>query len=86
MFFEGLNMGIEQEVIIITGTRKGIPRDLTEYYLKKGHIVIGCSREESDWKSCFYEHFCIDVGDEPAVQKMVNEVYRKFKKNRCLSE
>ena len=34
--------------ILITGNRKGIGRYLTEYYLKKGFNLVGCSRSKSD--------------------------------------
>jgi 3-oxoacyl-[acyl-carrier protein] reductase len=66
------------KVIIITGTRKGIGRYLSEYYLKKGMIVCGCSRGESDLKHDNYYHYCLDVSDEKAVVSMVKKVYQKF--------
>ena len=64
-------------VFIITGTRKGIGKELAEYYLKKGDIVVGCSRGESSIQHDNYKHFCLDVGDERAVINMV----RKTKKS-----
>lgn len=59
------------KVILITGTRKGIGRYLSEYYLERGFVVIGCSRGESDLSHPRYEHFCIDVADERAVIEMI---------------
>ena len=59
------------KVILITGTRKGIGRYLSEYYLERGFVVIGCSRGESDLSHPRYEHFCIDVADEKAVIEMI---------------
>jgi 3-oxoacyl-[acyl-carrier protein] reductase len=35
------------KIIVITGTRKGIGKALSEYYLNKGFVVIGCSRREA---------------------------------------
>jgi len=67
----------DTEVMIITGTRKGIGRYLAEYYTAKGYIVVGCSRGESTLESKSYEHFCLDVADESAVKRMVNGVYQK---------
>ena len=29
-------------IIVITGTRKGIGKELSEYYLNNNDIVIGC--------------------------------------------
>lgn len=70
----------DKEVIIITGTRKGIGRYLAEHYLGKGYIVVGCSRGESAIESGSYEHFCLNVTDESAVKKMVSSVYQKHKR------
>tara|TARA_R110001599_G_scaffold45130_4_gene133753 strand:- start:838 stop:1536 length:699 start_codon:yes stop_codon:yes gene_type:complete len=66
------------EVMVITGTRKGIGRYLAEYYVGKGYQVIGCSRSEMDDEIQGYEHFCLDVADEQAVQKMMREVRKKY--------
>jgi len=61
-------------IILITGDRKGIGRYLSEYYLKKGMTVIGCSRSETNLKHKNYQHFCLDVSDEQAVKKMYSEI------------
>jgi len=66
------------EVMVITGTRKGIGRYLAEYYVAKGYQVIGCSRGEMDCEIEGYEHFCLDVADEIAVQKMIRTVKKKY--------
>ena len=70
-------METDREVMIITGTRKGIGRYLSEYYIGGGYIVAGCSRGEATLQSDSYEHFCLDVTDESAVKKMVRSVYQK---------
>lgn len=69
-----------KDVMIITGTRKGIGRYLSEYYINKGYIVVGCSREQSDLESDAYEHFCLDVSDESAVRRMVLTVSKRYGK------
>ncbi len=65
------------KIILITGTRKGIGRYLSEYYLEKGLVVIGCSRGESDLAHPRYEHFCIDVADEKRVVEMIAAVRKR---------
>jgi 3-oxoacyl-[acyl-carrier protein] reductase len=65
-------------VMVITGTRKGIGRYLAEYYVAKGFKVIGCSRAEADAPLDNYEHYCLDVADEKAVQRMIREVSKKY--------
>ncbi len=65
-------------VILITGTRKGIGKELSEYYLKSGDIVIGCSRGESAIEHKNYRQFELDVSDEKAVIKMVRATKKEF--------
>ena len=36
------------EVVLITGTRKGIGRHLVDHFLQQGHAVAGCSRAAFD--------------------------------------
>lgn len=57
-------------VTLVTGTRKGLGRSLAEYYLAKGHFIVGCSRDPSDLVHENYRHFLADVVDEQAVKKI----------------
>lgn len=66
-----------QQIILITGARKGIGRSLAEHYLGKGHSVVGCSRKNSDLSHDRYAHHCLDVADETAVQRMFTDVADK---------
>ena len=68
------------KVIIITGTRKGIGKELSQYYLNKGFIVAGCSRGASSIDHQNYKHFELDVSDEKSVIKMVRTVKKEFGK------
>lgn len=65
------------QVTIITGARKGIGRGLAEYYLQKGRVVIGCSRNGSSLEHENYSHYKLDVADEVAVRTMVRQVERE---------
>lgn len=67
-------------VIVITGTRKGIGKELTHYYLNNNDIVIGCSRGESTINHENYRHFALDVSDEKAVVNMIRSVKKEFRK------
>ena len=64
-------------VFIITGSRKGIGRQLAEYYLSKGDIVAGCSRGKSSIKNSNYMHFELDISDEDMVINMVRAVKKQ---------
>lgn len=65
-------------VTLITGTRKGIGKYLSEYYAAKGHNVIGCSRAAPEWSLDGYCHYEADVSDEKAVTKMFSEIRKNY--------
>jgi 3-oxoacyl-[acyl-carrier protein] reductase len=69
---------VKPKTFLVTGTRKGIGRELAEYYLAKGHQVAGCSRGPSSIDHPAYRHWELDVADERAVVKMVKEVAREW--------
>ena len=62
---------MDRKVTLITGTRKGIGRALAEHYLDNGHIVVGCSRGESDLSREDYHHRRLDVANESKVKELV---------------
>jgi 3-oxoacyl-[acyl-carrier protein] reductase len=67
------------EVMLITGTRKGIGRYLVDHYLSKGFIVAGCSRDEFEGPLPEnYRHYLADVADERAMLDMVRDVQKRF--------
>ena len=65
-------------VALITGTRKGIGRHLAETLVRRGHRVIGCSRENVDWTLEGYEHLCADVSEEAEVKRLCSEVGKRY--------
>lgn len=65
-----------QKTIVITGTRKGIGRYLSETFLDRGWKVVGCSRGGSDLDHADYVHYELDVSDEKAVVSMMQSVRR----------
>ena len=69
---------IDMPLMIITGTRKGIGKNLVQYYGKKGYMVVGCSRGKIDYKVDNYKHYCLDVSDESSVKKMFTEIRKQY--------
>jgi len=70
---------MRDEVILITGTSRGIGKFLAQYYVDKGFMVAGCSRKKPEWTSTgAYEHFILDVSDERAVVNMIHSIQKKF--------
>jgi len=68
------------QVILITGTSKGIGKYLAHYYIEKGYQVIGCSRRTVNYKLDNYRHFCLDVTDEREVKRMFAEIRKTYKR------
>jgi 3-oxoacyl-[acyl-carrier protein] reductase len=66
------------QAMLITGTRKGIGRYLVDYYVERGYVVAGCSREPFGDEIPNYHHYCLDVADEKATIDMVRDVHKKL--------
>ena len=68
------------EVVLITGTGRGVGKYLAQHYSKNGLRVLGCSRGPVTWELKNYRHFCVDVSDEVAVLEMFSEIRRTYKR------
>jgi 3-oxoacyl-[acyl-carrier protein] reductase len=68
----------DRQVMIVTGSRKGIGRHLAETYAKRGFIVEGCSRGDAGWEAENYTHHNLDVSDEKAVKAMISGITKKY--------
>lgn len=64
-------------VILITGTSRGIGKELAQHYLAAGYTVIGCSRNVVDHGDEKYTHYVLDVTDERSVKNMFSEIRKK---------
>ena len=62
------------KTIVITGTRKGIGKEMADHYLAEGWQVVGCSRGEGSIEHEHYQHFALDVSDEDAVIAMARTI------------
>lgn len=68
----------EKQVMIITGTSRGIGRMLAEYYCDKGYIVFGCSREISDFTHPDYHNWIINICIEKSIIDLIRGVKDEF--------
>ena len=69
---------MSDKITLITGTRKGIGKALVEHYIKKGHIVIGCSRSPIEWQLEGYTHHIADVSNEKDVLSIFKQIRNDF--------
>lgn len=68
----------DQPVTLVTGSRKGIGKDLALRFCELGHQVIGCSRGDAEWEHRNYRHFAADVASEAdckAIFKAIRQDY-----------
>jgi len=70
----------QNPIMLITGTRKGIGKDLVTYYSKKNYYIIGCSRGSADFKLENYHHYKVNVSSEKSVKKMFLDIRKRYKK------
>lgn len=69
---------INQKVMLVTGSRKGIGRRIAEIYVEKGYLVIGCSRGPAEFSNEFYVHYELDVADEFKVKSLFRDIRRIY--------
>jgi len=69
---------MEQQVALITGSRKGLGKYLAEQLVAQGYQVVGCSRKPTDWTLDGYWHICADVSDERQVQQLMSQIRQRF--------
>ena len=67
-------------VIAITGTSRGVGLEISQFFLSKGFIVIGCSRGESVIDHVNYSHFQVDVTNEASVRSWLRQIKKDFTK------
>ena len=68
----------ENEVVLITGTRRGIGRHLAEHFVCQGKVVVGCSRKSPDWELKNYTHYLVDVSNEKQVRSMFTAIMNQL--------
>jgi 3-oxoacyl-[acyl-carrier protein] reductase len=74
----------DRQVMLITGTRKGIGKHLAETYAKRGYIVEGCSRGATSIEAENYTHTSMDITDEKAVKAWITGIARRHGRIDCV--
>lgn len=63
-------------VALVTGSRRGLGRLISDHLLEKGAQVVGFARAEASFAHERYRHIQVDIGDSEAVQDAFAQVRR----------
>jgi 3-oxoacyl-[acyl-carrier protein] reductase len=67
----------DQPVALVTGSGRGIGRQIAGHLVARGYSVVGCSRHPVDWELEGYEHEVADVGSEKDVVALLRGIRRR---------
>ncbi len=79
-----------KKVIVITGASRGIGKGISEYFLEKGHIVIGTFNKslneanEIKEKYPLFDPIKTNVTNEEEIKKTVSKIIKKYGQIDCL--
>jgi len=65
--------------ILISGSSRGLGKELTEHFLEKGFAVYGCSRSACDINHDNYHHAELDIGSADEVVAFFYGLRKKIK-------
>ena len=74
---------LKNKTILITGTSRGIGRQIAKSFLENGLRVIGVSKNKNNKKiikSKKYKHYFCDLGDEKKINELLNKIFKNDKK------
>jgi 3-oxoacyl-[acyl-carrier protein] reductase len=63
--------------ILITGTSRGIGREVAEHFLQLGDHVIGCARSDRTLDHPNYQHFVVDLSQQNEIAGMMSAIRRR---------
>lgn len=74
----------DNETFIITGTSRGLGKNLVNYYLNKSKNIIGVSRSSPSISHKNYTHFTLDVSSENDVKELFRNIRKNFQNINCV--
>lgn len=71
-------MCFKEKVHVVTGASSGIGRSCVEKLLESGAVVNGIDRQPSSVNNKLYQHFAMEITDEPGIEHIVGEISQKY--------
>lgn len=65
------------KIAVVTGTSRGVGRAVAEHLLAQGARVIGLARGDGTIADSNYRHYCSDIGNAAAVQRVFHDIGRQ---------
>jgi 3-oxoacyl-[acyl-carrier protein] reductase len=70
-------IGSSDQIVVITGTSKGLGMQLAQMFIDSGGTVFGCSRGDFGLNSNRYHHTAIDIGNEEQVRAWIRGIRKE---------
>lgn len=71
---------LNNSIAVITGSSRGLGKNLAKHFLKNGYTVLGCSRGDKTIDHKNYQHDTVDVGNEAHVRSWALNIKKNFGK------
>ena len=72
------------KVILITGASSGLGKTFTDFFLKKGALVLACARrntfKKNFYKSNNFKYYKVDLSNTKRIKTFIEKISKKFKK------
>lgn len=69
-----------KQIMLITGSSRGIGNYLANYYLNRGFLVVGCSRNDCDINHENYNHIIADLSNEEEILNVFKIIRKEYKR------
>ncbi len=67
------------KTILISGSSRGLGKEMAEHFIAQGDSVIGCARSESQIDSANYHHYQVDIASPQEVTGFFFELRKEVK-------